>query len=142
MSARLECDDWNILLSNIDGIRFYLDLTSSPTEEYGYDNICIQDCDIKGGEPNDEGAFCCEGDNLVENGNFENGANGFGIDYTEDASLYSGAYTVSDDARIFGATITDHSACVNPDQYGSNTDFLLVNGRTTQPSGTTSVIWQ
>jgi hypothetical protein len=142
MSAGLECDDWNTLLSNISGIRFYLDLTSSPTEEYGYDNICIQDCDIQGGEPTNEGAFCCEGDNLVENGNFENGTNGFTSDYTEDASLYPGAFHVSNDASIFGTTVTDHSACVDPEQYSANTDFLLVNGRTTQPAGTTSVIWQ
>lgn len=142
MGAGLECTDWNTLLSNIGGIRFYLDLTSYPIEEYGYDNICIQDCDIQGGEPNDEGAFCCEGDNLVENGNFENGPGGFTSDYTEDASVYPGAYTVSDDASIFGASITDHSACVDPTQYAANTDFLLVNGRTTQPAGTTSVIWQ
>ena len=142
MSGGADCTDWNTLLSNMDGIRFYLDLTSSPTEEYGYDNICIQDCDIQGGEPNNEGAFCCEGDNLVENGNFENGPGGFGSDYTEDATLYPGAYNVSDDASIFGASITDHSACVDPTLYGSNTDFLLVNGRTTQPAGTTSVIWQ
>lgn len=142
MSAGLECDDWNTLLSNIDGIRFYLDLTSSPTEEYGYDNICIQDCDIQTGEPNNEGAFCCEGDNLVENGNFENGAGGFNSDYTEDASLYPGAYNVSNDASIFGTAVTDHSACVDPEQYSDNENFLLVNGRTTQPSGTSSVIWE
>lgn len=142
MSAGLECDDWNTLLSNISGIRFFLDLTSSPTEEYGYDNICIQDCDIQGGEPTNEGAFCCEGDNLVENGNFENGTNGFTSDYTEDTSLYPGAFHVSNDASIFGTTVTDHSACVDPEQYSANTDFLLVNGRTTQPAGTTSVIWQ
>ena len=141
MSAGSECTDWNTLLSNIGGIRFYLDLTSYPIEEYGYDNICIQDCDIQGGEPNNEGAFCCEGDNLVENGNFENGANGFTSDYTEDATLFPGAYNVSDDASIFGASITDHSACVDPDQFSGNKDFLLINGRTTQPAGTTSVIW-
>jgi hypothetical protein len=142
MSAGSDCTDWNNLISNIDGIRFYLDLTSSPTEEYGYDNICIQDCDIQGGEPTNEGAFCCEGDNLVANGNFEDGTNGFTSDYTEDASLYPGAYNVSDDASIFGTSITDHSACVDPTLYADNKDFLLVNGRTTQPAGTSSVIWQ
>jgi hypothetical protein len=142
MGAGLDCNDWNNLLSNISGIRFYLDLTSSPTEEYGYDNICIQECDIDPGEPTNEGAFCCEGENLVENGNFENGNTGFGSDYVEDASLYPGAYLVSNDASIFGTTVTDHSACTNPEQYANNTDFLLVNGRTTQPSGTTSVIWE
>lgn len=142
MSAGSECTDWNTLLSNISGIRFYLDLTSYPIEEYGYDNICIQDCDIQGGEPNNEGAFCCEGDNLVENGNFENGAGGFNSDYAEDASLYPGAYHVSDDASLFGTTVTDHSACTDPEQFADNKSFLLVNGRTTQPSGTTAVIWE
>ncbi|KAB8152105.1 T9SS type A sorting domain-containing protein [Kordia sp. TARA_039_SRF] len=142
MATGSDCSDWNNLISNISGIRFFLDLTSSPTEEYGYDNICIQECDIDTGEPNNEGAFCCEGDNLVENGNFENGANGFGSDYVEDAALFPGAYHVSNDASIFGTTVTDHSACADPEQYSNNTDFLLVNGRTTQPAGTTSVIWE
>ena len=141
MATGSDCNDWNNLISNISGIRFFLDLTSSPTEEYGYDNICIQDCDIDTGS-NDDGAFCCEGENLIENGNFENGANGFGSDYVEDATLYPGAYLVSDDASIFGTTVTDHSACVDPTQYAANKDFLLINGRTTQPSGTTSVIWE
>ncbi|MBC8755391.1 T9SS type A sorting domain-containing protein [Kordia sp. YSTF-M3] len=136
--------DWDTLIQSVNGIAYSIDVASG-NELFGIDNICISpDCDstFTTGEPNDEGAFCCEGENLVENGNFENGSGGFASDYTEDASVYPGAYTISDDASIFGATITDHSACVDPTQFGANTDFLLVNGRTTQPSGTTAVIWE
>jgi len=137
--------DWDTLIQTVSGVGYSIDVASG-NELFGIDNICIsQDCDstfTTNDEPNDEGAFCCEGDNLVENGNFENGATGFTSDYTEDASLYPGAYNVSDDASIFGASITDHSACVDPTLYADNKDFLLVNGRTTQPAGTSSVIWE
>ncbi|MEM6721496.1 MAG: hypothetical protein AAF611_19375 [Bacteroidota bacterium] len=51
IAADSNCSNWNDFISNISGIRFYLDLTSSPTEEYGYDNICIQDCNIDTGKP-------------------------------------------------------------------------------------------
>jgi hypothetical protein len=136
--------DWDTLIQNVSGIAYAIDVASG-NELFGIDNICISpDCDstFTTGEPNNEGAFCCEGENLVENGNFENGANGFTSDYTEDPSVYPGAYTVSDNASIFGANIRDHSACEDPDQFSANTDYLLVNGRTTQPAGTTSVIWE
>lgn len=141
MGAGLDCNDWNTLLSNISGIRFYLDLTSYPIEEYGYDNICIQDCDIQG-EPNDEGSYCCGDENLVENGNFEAGNVGFTSEYTEDSAVYPGQYNVASDAMPFDADITDHSFCDDPDTYASNDQFLLVNGRTTQPAGTSSVVWE
>jgi len=140
MAVGSTATDWNNLLQNITGIRFVLDLTSYPIEEYGYDNICIQDCDIVG-EPTDEGAFCCEGDNLVENGNFEFGNTGFISDYVNDGSLYPGAYDVSSSSSFFGTDINDHSSCADPSAY-TNSQFLLVNGKTTQPTGTTSVIWE
>jgi hypothetical protein len=136
--------DWDSLIQNVNGLAYLIDVASG-NELFGIDNICIsQDCDstFTTGEPNNEGAFCCEGDNLVENGNFENGASGFGSDYVEDTALFPGAYHVSNDASIFGTTVTDHSACIDSTQYSNNTDFLLVNGRTTQPAGTTSVIWE
>jgi hypothetical protein len=37
-------NDWNTLLASVDGIRYYMDLTSSPSEIYGFDNICIGEC--------------------------------------------------------------------------------------------------
>ena len=141
MAAGSTATDWNTLLQNITGIRFVLDLTSYPIEEYGYDNICIQDCNIVG-EPTDEGAYCCEGENLVENGNFEHGNTGFNSDYVQDTALYPGAYNVDNDSSAFGTQIKDHSYCVDPKQYATNNQFLLINGKTTQPAGTTSVIWE
>ncbi|CAL2107862.1 Por_Secre_tail domain-containing protein [Tenacibaculum sp. 190524A02b] len=141
MAAGSTAADWNNLLQNMTGIRFVLDLTSYPIEEYGYDNICIQDCDIVG-EPTDEGAYCCEGDNLVENGNFEFGNTGFSSDYANDPVLYPGAYNVDNDSSQFGTQIKDHSYCEDPNKYANNSQFLLINGKTTQPTGTTSVVWE
>lgn len=134
--------DWNALIQNVSGIGYLIDVASG-NELFGIDNICIsQDCDSTLIGSTDEGAYCCEGENLIENGNFENGVNGFTSDYVNDPLVYPGAYNVSDDASPFDATITDHSACVDPDEYSDNKDFLLVNGRTTQAAGTTSVIWE
>ncbi len=40
------CQDWiNLLSSPNNGLRFLIDLTSSPTEQYGYDNICFEPCE-------------------------------------------------------------------------------------------------
>ncbi|WP_298417343.1 T9SS type A sorting domain-containing protein [uncultured Kordia sp.] len=36
--------DWDALIQNIGGIAYVLDITSSPTEVYGFDNICIGAC--------------------------------------------------------------------------------------------------
>lgn len=36
--------DWDNLISNVSGIAFAIDITSSPTEEFGYDNICLDTC--------------------------------------------------------------------------------------------------
>lgn len=136
--------DWDTLIQNVNGIAYLIDVASG-NELFGIDNICINgECDstFTNDEPNNKGAFCCEGDNLVENGNFENGVTGFTSSYTEDTSLYPGAFHISDDASIFGTTVTDHSACADPEQYSANKNFLLVNGRTTQATGTSSVIWK
>lgn len=34
--------DWNVLLSNVTDVNFPVDFTSSPSEEVGYDNFCLQ----------------------------------------------------------------------------------------------------
>ncbi len=36
--------DWDFLISNVTGIAFRIDLTSDPSEVYGYDNICFKSC--------------------------------------------------------------------------------------------------
>lgn len=133
--------DFNDVMTNASGIYFSLDLNANPAERYGYDNICFEDCPDEVDEPTDEGSFCCDNENLVFNGNFEYGDQGFGSDYTQNPATLPGEYNVTDDASAFGATITDHSFCDDPSLYSTNDKFLLVNGKTTQPAGTTSDIW-
>src|SRR5690606_32435628 len=36
--------DWNSLISNVGGIAFLLDIGSSPTEVYGFDDFCFSEC--------------------------------------------------------------------------------------------------
>lgn len=106
----------------------------------GLDNFCmIQSQD----QPTPDGSYCCdESDNLVQNGNFEYGNTGFGSDYTQNGATLPGQYDVTTSAAAFGANITDHSFCEDPTLYSTNDKFLLVNGKTTQPAGTTSEIWR
>ena len=40
------CEDWDALLSNVYGLMFWIDLTSSPSEVHGFDNICIETCPL------------------------------------------------------------------------------------------------
>ncbi|HEX8016257.1 MAG TPA: T9SS type A sorting domain-containing protein [Flavobacterium sp.] len=89
---------------------------------------------------NNLGAYCCDSENLVVNGNFEAGNSGFTSAYTLDASTYPGQYNVTNTATAFGATITDHSFCADPVTYASNDNYLTVNGKT-QQSGS-SVVWE
>ncbi|MEM8528773.1 MAG: LamG-like jellyroll fold domain-containing protein [Bacteroidota bacterium] len=39
-------EDWDNLVQNVSGLTIRLDLTSSPTEIYGYDNICFDECPV------------------------------------------------------------------------------------------------
>ncbi len=100
------------------------------------DNICIKL------NATNEGAYCCDGDNLVENGNFENGNIGFTSDYVQNVSTLPSQYNVSNTANNFGTTITDHSYCEDPTEYANNDSYLLVNGLTNQPTGSTSIIYE
>lgn len=106
-----------------------------------FDNFCMQKL------ATNEGAYCCKGDNLVQNGNFENGNTGFTSAYTYQStvspnSVLSGQHSIVNSSEA--ATISpqwqvqDHTFCVN----GSNSDFMVVNGRTQQAPGTTSVIYE
>lgn len=100
------------------------------------DDICITLA------PNNQGAYCCEGENLVDNGNFESTNTSFSSHYTNDASLFPGAYNIDNNATLFGATINDHSFCSDSTQYANNSQFLLVNGKTTQFAGTFATVWE
>ena len=103
------------------------------------DNFCMAlDDDTQ--QPNDEGAFCCDGKNLATNGNFEAGDTGFSSSYTQSTSVYPGEYNVTNDASLFGTTVTDHSFCTDSSLYPTNDQFMVVNGKTQQAS--TSVIYE
>lgn len=131
---------WNSLLSNAGGIAFGTDVAGSgqQTEIIGVDNVCIRNCDNIP-PPTEEGSFCCDGENLVENGNFEFGNTGFSSSYTNNAAVYPGQYNVTNSAAPFGATVTDHSLCADPVAYATNDNYMMVNGKT-QQSGN-AVIW-
>ncbi len=92
--------------------------------------------------------YCCGLDgNLVKNGNFEAGDIDFSSAYTIGANtLYGtnpGKYYVG--TNLDGLAISplwdvnDHSFCTIA---STNDKVLFVNGKTTQPSGTESVIWE
>ncbi|MAT89176.1 MAG: hypothetical protein CMC35_00670 [Flavobacteriaceae bacterium] len=137
--------DWDALMLNVGSLAFGVDVASGD-ERWGIDNICISEvCDATVGgepEPTPDGAFCCdESDNLVDNGNFEYGNTGFNSSYTQNAATLPGQYNVTNSAAAFGTAVTDHSFCEDPVAYPNNDQFLLVNGRTTQPAGTSSLIW-
>ncbi len=91
-------------------------------------------------EPTNEGAYCCDDDNLVANGNFEAGNTGFSSSYTQTATTYPGEYDVTNSAAAFGAIVTDHSFCADPITYAANDLFMVVNGKTQTPN--ISTIWQ
>ena len=87
----------------------------------------------------DDGAFCCEGNNLVVNGNFESGLLGISTTYLN-PPFGPGSYDVRSDGNPFNATVSDHSYCEDPVLYATNNMFMVVNGKT-QQSGS-SVVWE
>lgn len=103
------------------------------------DDICITEAN----SISEDGAFCCdESENLVQNGNFEYGDTGFTSDYTQNGATLPGQYDVTNSAAAFGASVTDHSFCEDPSLYNSNNKYLVVNGKTTQASGSESMVWK
>jgi hypothetical protein len=92
------------------------------------------------------GKWCCPGDNIVKNGDFESGTPDFSSDYELNAATSSGA-TLPGQYNIVtaaGATTispywvaTDHDAC----NGGAGSKFMVVNGRTCQQTGS-KVIWR
>ena len=141
MSGGATPADWNTLLGNVSGLSFWVDVAGSgaQSEVIGVDNICIQECD-NDEPPSNEGAYCCDDENLVLNGNFEAGDTNFSSSYIQTASTYPGEYDVTNTAVNFGATVTDHSFCEDPISYPSNDMYMVVNGRTQQTS--TAIVWE
>jgi len=104
---------------------------------------------IKSGINNDydfecksSGVYCCDGENLIKNGNFEAGNVGFQSDYTATISVNPGEYAVIDDndaGLICNQwNVEDHTHC----STGNNDNILVVNGQTQQSTNTNNVIWQ
>jgi hypothetical protein len=94
--------------------------------------------------------YCCSGENLVKNGNFEDGNTGFVSNYQYRSLppfhpftnwVAPGQYSIvksADAQEICGQWIVkDHSACNN----GIGEKFMVVNGKT-QQSSNGAVIWQ
>lgn len=135
--------EWDMLLGSIGTVAFFVDVagSSAQTEIIGVDNICIQECADIVEPPSNDGAYCCDGENLVTNGNFEinDGSAAFITMYDNNSALYPGQYQITNSATAFGASVTDHSYCTDPVLYPNNNRFMVVNGRT-QQSGS-SVIW-
>jgi hypothetical protein len=136
-------NDWDNLLLNVSGVAFITEfdpgngIPDGEDEITGVDNICLQGCSMT---PSSEGAYCCDGENLVENGNFEAGNSGFFSSYLASSTVNPGEYDVTSSGSAFGATITDHSFCEDPVLYPNNDMYMVVNGKTQQPSPN-SVIW-
>jgi len=88
-----------------------------------------------------DGAYCCEDENLVENGNFEAGNTGFFSTYNAAPTVNPGEFNVTANANPpFGTVVTDHSFCEDDMLYPNNDMYMVVNGKTQQP-GPNSVIW-
>jgi peroxiredoxin len=91
--------------------------------------------------------WCCPGQNLVRNGDFESGNAFFTSAHTYNAStaLYAtapGAYNVVTSPQALSISpnwgATDHAVC----NGFPGSKFMVVNGKTTQPAGSTRVVWQ
>ncbi len=152
---------WDALLTNIGGVAFKVDVGGPASKEaiIGIDNVCVQDCTPfvdDGGEGEDEdedededgetgysqdGAYCCDGENLVTDGNFENndGTAAFITMYDNNSALNPGQFQITSSAAAFGADIKDHSYCADSSLYPNNNRFMIVNGKTQQQGSST--IW-
>ena len=92
----------------------------------------------------DSSAYCCGGENLIFNGNFESGDVGFVSEYNSvhHNQVLPGDYSVINyiDAGAICSNweVEDHTHCVN----GVNDQILVVNGQTQQSSNTNNIIWQ
>jgi len=86
--------DWDTLITGVRSVSFAVDVAGGD-ERWGIDNICISEkCDPNVGDdddpPTEEGSYCCEGNNLVDNGNFEFGDAGFLSAYSNSTATYPG----------------------------------------------------
>lgn len=90
--------------------------------------------------------WCCPGENIIKDGDFELGTPQFSSDYEFNAATSNGA-TLPGQYNIVTAAgastispnwvATDHNSC----KGGSGSKFMVVNGRTCQTTGS-KVIWR
>lgn len=134
--------DIDISPAFISEVRIRFAATGSGFGGFAMDNFVF--CSLAAEEPG-----CCGGDNLVTNGNFEAGNTGFTSDYSFEASTAANAVgpteynivSMADAASISPNWIAqDPSSC--PPNTSANDNFMVVNGLTSQPAGTESVIWE
>lgn len=141
--------DWDTLITNVGGIMFSVDIGGSPTEQYGIDNICFQNCPPNQ-QPNTPVIFpeCCENKlNIEKDESFQSqivnvptGYNG-----SDPFSTVQYQYTITQNSVIpiteFRAVITDIDfnydleACAecidNPALWGSIGGSLYVGDELT-----------
>lgn len=132
------CNNWQSLLNNVTTVLFAVDMSGwGGTEVFNIDNVCVIGCPL-----NNEG-YCCPGKNLVVNGNFSNGNNGFMSQYNFDGTMSYGATTPGEYNIVNGAgastisngwTAQDPSTCSN-----SSGNFMVVNGANC--GGGKKIIW-
>ena len=134
----------NILPSNgITHIMITLDDKARPSSYrklyINFDEFCLQRAAI------DPSVYCCGGTNLIPNGNFESGTEGFESDYDQvplSNPIFPGGFTVIGDkeasSKCENWKVKDHTNCIN----GSNSHVLIVNGKTQQASNVDNTIWQ
>jgi Secretion system C-terminal sorting domain len=141
---------WNAVIQNVTEVGWFVDCTGQNQQEIiGLDNVCLGCDTVEEPHPTDQGAYCCEGKNLVKNGNFEFGNIGFSSTYTYNPATTAnatapGIYNVVNSAQAASISaqwqVKDHTKCV--DSTAPNSLFMVINGKTQQASGTSSVIYR
>lgn len=118
-----------------------LPLAVGSSSQYGLPTVIAGDYCGSNPGGNTVACGCCPGENLVKNGDFEQGSE-IGSEYhqAELVDLVPGTYSVGDLENI-------EKACSNwkvpegcKDAFYGN--VLFVNGQTNQPADSTSVIWE
>ena len=105
-------------------------------------------CALSAGLP-PEGKYCCEGNNLINDGSFENfdfdNPDFSNLGYTlvsANSSVDPGERSVIDFNQASSICpvweVKDHTNCI----AGNNNKILIVNGQTQQSSNTNNIIWQ
>lgn len=118
--ASSTCTDFNDVLCNVETVMFGLDLTGSPTEQYGFDNICTGPCPP---EPQ-PCALTVSADTISQ----ENGSCCYELDMSVNTSWYYVDYDLTTPGVLFNTAMVDTSA-FDLDTLSNGTK-LRVTGKT------------